>query len=107
MIRTQYLGLVAGLALAGPVPALEDPTRPDSYRARTAAPAQQQALALESIMVGPRKRVAVIDGVARREGERFDGLQLLRVYPDRVTVRDQGRTRVLHWTMPPRVRVSR
>ena len=87
--------------------ALEDPTRPPDFRVVPSTTVEIKRYSLDSIVIGPDRRVAVIDGVARTEGEWFDGKTLVRIYPDRVKLVEQGRTRILHWKMPPAVRVSR
>lgn len=100
------LGCVVTLVTL-PVLALDDPTRPANFQAAPVATTEARAFSLDSIVIGPGKRVAVIDGIARQEGESFNGARLLRVYPDRVELKDQGRTQTLNWTMPPKVRISR
>ncbi|WP_235937589.1 general secretion pathway protein GspB [Marinobacter caseinilyticus] len=94
------------LAVLAPASALEDPTRPADFKAPVQATAVRP-FTLNSIVVGSAKRVAVIDGVVRREGDVFDGARLVRVESDKVILRSQGRTLILNWVMPPSVRVSR
>lgn len=95
------------LALSGPAWGLNDPTRPPDFRTAPSAPvAEQRRYDLASIVIGPERRVAVIDGVARREGERFDDVRLSRIHPDRVEILDAGRLRVLKLKGLPRVRVA-
>lgn len=107
MIVTLRLVLpVLLLAIGTPASALEDPTRPANFEAPVQATAIRQ-FTLNSIVVGSAKRIAVIDGVVRREGDVFDGARLVRVEPDKVILRSQGRTLILNWVMPPSVRVSR
>lgn len=107
MTRLRLLSLILPAILITPVAqALEDPTRPPDFRVAPPAAREVREYSLDSIVVGPDRRVAVIDGVARTEGERFSGKTLVRIYPDRVTLKEQGRTRILRWKMPPSVRVS-
>ncbi|WP_242634422.1 hypothetical protein [Marinobacter salicampi] len=109
MTMTQMTGFaLLALALATPTIALEDPTRPPDFSpgvAVAAVPARTHSL--DSIMIGPERRVAVVDGIARTEGERFDGLTLLKIHPGRVELSDRDQTRTLHWKTPPQVRVLR
>lgn len=108
MTRSQLLAWVLPALMAtSQAQALEDPTRPPDFRAAPSATAEIKQYSLDSIVIGPDRRVAVIDGTARREGEQFNGKTLVRIYPDRVKLREQGQIRVLHWKMPPAVRVSR
>lgn len=86
--------------------ALQDPTRPNGFQAPEAAPAQQRSFDLASIIIGADRKVAVIDGQARREGQTFEGVRLRRIYPDRVELVDQGRVRILKLDTLPQVRSS-
>ncbi len=87
--------------------ALEDPTRPPEFRNGGPAPAaKQRSYDLASIVIGPDRRVAVIDGVARQEGERFDGARVRRIHPDRVELLDAGQIRILKLQALPRVRMA-
>lgn len=105
-------GLRAGLSvlvmtlLAGAAHGLTDPTRPNGFQAPAKEARPEQAFSLASIIIGPNRRVAVIDGQARQEGQTFDGVRLRRIYPDRVELMDQGRVRVIRLDTLPPVRSS-
>jgi MSHA biogenesis protein MshK len=86
--------------------ALQDPTRPDGFGATQQAQVPQKDFTLASIFIGNDRRVAVIDGVARREGQAFEGVRIKRIHPDRVELVDQGRVRVLRLEPLPQVRSS-
>lgn len=99
--RMSWLLVAAALA-AGPVVAeseLPDPTRPAVWRA--AAPAREQAPAwrLESTLISPQRRLAVIDGRLLRPGDRLDDAQVLEIQPDRVTLRHGDR--IVHLRLLP------
>ncbi|MDX1635742.1 MAG: hypothetical protein R3280_13960 [Marinobacter sp.] len=95
------------LLLAQPGWALNDPTRPPDFNRALPAPAvEQRRYDLASIVIGPERRVAVINGVARREGERFDDARVRRIHPDRVEILDGGRVRILKLQELPRVRAA-
>ncbi|MDL0433302.1 hypothetical protein QPM17_19365 [Marinobacter sp. TBZ242] len=99
--------LVAILALAPMTAlALQDPTRPEGFGAVRQAQAPEKEFTLASIFIGNDRRVAVIDGVARREGQTFEGVRIRRIHPDRVELVDQGRVRVLRLDPLPQVRSS-
>ncbi|MFN2360268.1 MAG: hypothetical protein ABR522_04205 [Marinobacter sp.] len=99
--------LIAILALAAPTAvALQDPTRPDGYGAAAQAQVPEKELTLASIFIGNDRRVAVIDGEARTEGQTFEGVRVRRIHPDRVELVDQGRVRVLRLEPLPQVRSS-
>lgn len=101
------LVLALTIAISMPAMALEDPTRPPNLVSQPAQTEPEVVFSLDSIMLGPQKRVAVIDGVARREGDVFaNGVELLRVYPDQVRLLVKGKQRVLHWAADPQIRVS-
>jgi MSHA biogenesis protein MshK len=86
--------------------ALQDPTRPNGFRAPAVEQAQQRSFDLASIIIGADRKIAVIDGQARREGQNFNGVRLRRIYPDRVELVDQGRVRILRLDTLPQVRSS-
>jgi len=84
--------------------ALQDPTRPDGFGATHQAQVLQKEFKLAMIFMGDNRRVAVIDGVARKEGQTFEGVRVKRIHPDRVELVDQGRVRVLRFKPLPQVR---
>ncbi|SOB76724.1 MSHA biogenesis protein MshK [Marinobacter sp. LV10R510-11A] len=86
--------------------ALQDPTRPDGFGATQQAQVPQKEFTLASIFIGNDRRVAVIDGVARQEGQAFEGVRIKRIHPGRVELVDQGRVRVLRLEPLPQVRSS-
>ena len=101
------LVLIALLALVSlNASALQDPTRPDGFGEVFQAPAPQREFVLASIFIGNDRRVAVIDGVVRREGQSFEGVRLRRIHQDRIELVDQGRVRVLRLETLPQVRSS-
>ena len=88
--------------------ALEDPTRPPGQQVSAPAPSvAPRQFALTSIVYGPERRVAVIDGVPRSEGDTFDGVRLRRVYPGRVELVVQGQVRELRLAALPTIRTSK
>ena len=95
------LTLLAGLlgaALCQAQPGLEDPTRPSDWQAaivEQAAKAVEPAFKLDSILLSPQRRVAVINGRSWSEGESRDGLTLMKVEERRVLVRDRGQVKEL------------
>lgn len=78
---------------AGAETALPDPTRPSGQSA--IAPAAQEAgpaPRLESTLISPQRRLAVIDGRMVRPGDRVGDARVLDIQPDRVTLRRADRT---------------
>lgn len=96
------LGTLVLLPLAAH--ALPDPTRPNGFQAPQAEASPQRAFGLASIIIGADRKVAVINGRARREGQTFQGVRLRRIFPDRVELVDQGQVRVLKLDTLPQVR---
>lgn len=95
--------------LIGPVNALalQDPTRPPGPQAAPAPVTEQKQFALASILYGPQRRVAIINGVPRSEGDTFDGVRLRRIYPGRVELVVQGQVREVRLAAPPSIRTSK
>lgn len=92
--------LLLSLALLGAsasanVPASADPTRPLRVAPALSAPAAVRRPTLESVLIGPSRRVAVIDGQRLREGERRGGLKVWRILPEGVEVSIDGAQRLL------------
>ena len=96
--------ILAMLLLSGEAIALKDPTRPNGFSAPLAKPTPDRAFSLVSIIIGAERKIAVIDGKARREGQQFDGVRLKRIYPDRVELVDQGEIHILKLDTLPQVR---
>jgi len=103
------LQLVLGMVLAfgcNSAWSLQDPTRPPDARAPSAQSAPERNLELGSILLSAGRRVAVIEGVALKEGDSYDGIRVRRIYRDKVEILDQGRARVLYPQALPQVRRS-
>ncbi len=98
--------VVAMTLIPAAAQALQDPTRPNGFQAPAAKPAQQRSFDLASIIIGAERKIAVIDGQARREGQAFEGVRVRGIYPDRVELIDQGRVRILRLDTLPQVRSS-
>lgn len=92
------------LLLAAPAFALQDPTRPPGFDDAPAKAQPLSDLALQSILVGAERKVAVINGEPRAEGQAFNGIRVRRIHRDRVEVLDQGRARTLYLDTLPQVR---
>ena len=107
-LRTQSLAatLVFLIAISANAQALQDPTRPNGFQAPQVEAKPERSFSLTSIILGPARKVAVIDGQARREGQTFEGVRLRRIHPDRVELIDQGRVRILRLETLPQVRSS-
>lgn len=103
-LATMALG--CWMAFAGQALALQDPTRPPGFDDAPAKAVPMTDLALQSILVGAERRVAVINGEPRAEGQAFEGIRVRRIHRDRVEVLDQGRVRTLYLDRLPQVRTT-
>ena len=114
MIRL-LLGSVLGAVAFGAdaqLPPLADPTRPPSVSAEGAAPGEPVGPQLQSILISPARRVAVINGQPVALGQKFgeatvvrisetavvlktaEGMETLKLYPaaeKKVAARGKGR----------------
>jgi MSHA biogenesis protein MshK len=82
--------LVTPLAVAAP---FADPFRPPHQIEQPAADDAKgpAALHLESVLIAPDRRLAVIDGRQYREGERFGDGRVLRISESEVVIRHPDR----------------
>lgn len=87
--------LAAAVPASANVPAAADPTRPLRAGPEPSAPAAARRPTLESVLIGPTRRVAVIDGQRLREGEMKGGLKVWRILPEGVEVSVNGAERLL------------
>lgn len=93
--------------LSAQAQALQDPTRPSGQQDQPGVVAEPQSFGLVSILYGPDRRVAVIDGVPRSEGETFDGVRVKRIHPGRVELVVNGQVQEVHLAAPPSIRTSK
>lgn len=101
--RALPAALLAGLLLTAAasgssnVAEVRDPTRPLRAPAAAASgdPAAEQSLpVLQSVLIGPERRHAVIDGQRISEGEARRGVKVLEIRPDGVVVSVDGAPRM-------------
>lgn len=78
---------------------LDDPTRPSGY---TAA-ATQQILQLDSVLISPSRKVAVINGTAVSVGEKVAGATVLAIGEQQVKLSRDGK----HIVLKPRITTIR
>lgn len=109
MIRALRRLLVATVVasmvpITAPAATLPDPTRPPTARDDAAQSVPLRDLRLDSILLSPHRRVAVIEGVAMQEGDNHNGIRVRRIDRNGVEIIDQGRIRVLYPQALPQVR---
>ena len=80
--------LITTLLFVSTAFALSDPTRPSGFRA---APAKEQALQLETILIGEQRKIAVINGKALTEGERIGEATVVQINKHKVQVKKAGK----------------
>lgn len=103
MSRTKIaIALVMAAMLTLPVNAdrsgLSDPTRPASASAEGHQGVKQTApsdLKLESILISPNRRIAVINGRQLAEGESADGIEVRHITADTVAINASGKPHLL------------
>jgi len=88
--------------------ALPDPMQPPARarpakRARASAPSWR----LQSVLVSPGRRVAVINGRALAVGERIHGARLVAIHPGHVVLQQGSRRIVVRLAMPKVKKVDR
>lgn len=77
----------AFLPAAGHGAPFADPTRPPDFAPADAAPAASGGLRLESVLIAPDRRVAVIGGQQVRLGEKFRDGRVVRITESEVVIR--------------------
>ncbi len=100
------LAMTAGVSVAGAAP-FADPTRPpdrlDGDRGEAAVPAGPR---LESVLIAPDRRVAVISGQQVTIGSRFDNGEVVGISESEVRIRKAGGEEALKLFPPDARRAS-
>lgn len=97
MTRTLIAALLLGPACALAAP-FADPTRPPAAEASTASGdgvAGQGVPRLESVLIAPDRRIAVINGQAVRVGQKVGEARVLSITETEVALREGNSTQVL------------
>lgn len=88
--------IVATGASVSHAQALRDPTRPPGQGARGVAKGEQQSgWNLQSVLISPERRYAIINGEVVPVGGSVGGAELVAVAPERVTLRTHEGLRVV------------
>ena len=85
MYRT--IATFSAVLLSGNALALEDPTRPPQKAAKAQTVAKAARPSLQTILVGPDRRLAMIDDRVMAEGDRAGAIELLEVDDGAVVIR--------------------
>ena len=76
---------------------LRDPTRPPAVSAKGAAgKIEQSGWILQSVLISPERRYAIINGEVVRLGGSIAGAELVAVAEERVTLRTREGLRIVH-----------
>lgn len=95
LLCTWLLGCCAGVALAQAAP-LADPTRPPNAAAGTAGePAARAGPQLQSVLISPARRVAVISGRAVALGDKYGEATVASITESAVLLQYAGRSETL------------
>lgn len=74
---------------------VRDPTRPLGARTTVGETTGEQRLVLNSVLISAQRKVAIINGVALREGQWVpgaNGVKVLRISPQAVVVQQASKT---------------
>lgn len=85
------LGVLALMSL-DVATALEDPTRPARHVPTHASQPGQGGWLLNSTLVGPNRRIAVINGAQVSEGESVSGARVVQIHKSYVLLETAGRS---------------
>lgn len=99
MRHTSILLAVACMALASAAvaQALRDPTRPPAMSAKGAAgKIERSGWILQSVLISPERRYAIINGEVVQLGGSIAGAELVAIAEERVTLRTQEGLRIVH-----------
>ena len=89
--------LCAVTAATGAAQALRDPTRPPAASVKGAAgKPEQSGWILQSVLISPERRYAIINGEVVPLGGLIAGAELIAVAEERVTLRTQEGLRIVH-----------
>ena len=83
-------------ASAADAQAMRDPTRPPISQASGAAGRNEAPWILQSVLISPQRRYAIINGEVIALGASIGGAQLVAVAAERVTLRTPEGLRVIH-----------
>ena len=86
---------VPGICVQSVYAERKDPTRPATYVASGQGELNSAVPVLNSILIGPGRRLAIVDGHVFKEGERHKGLLVAKIKSDRVLVSTNNKTLML------------
>jgi hypothetical protein len=86
---------VPGICVQSVYAERKDPTRPATYVASGLGELNGAVPVLNTILIGPGRRLAVVDGHIFKEGDRHKGLLVAKIKSDRVLVSINNKTIML------------
>ena len=94
MARPLILALcLIACALGAAADTLPDPTRPPNFTAGDSLP--EGGMVLQSVLISPARRIAIIGGQAVAVGDRIGEAQVVAINEQEVTIREGKDTRTL------------
>lgn len=100
LFAISVLGRAGGPAAAGdPLAGLPDPTRP-TPATPAPGPATEDKTVLQSTLISPHRRLAIINGRRYRPGDALDGARIVAIRPYEVVLQDAGGRRLLRLVPP-------
>jgi MSHA biogenesis protein MshK len=106
MARRLSLSLLLVMASSAAAAPFADPTRPPSASA-TGSEEASSGPRLESVLLSPGRRLAVIDGKEYRAGEAFGDGRILSIAPSGVAIQRGAQTEILRLYPEYRKRVEK
>ncbi|HYJ17805.1 MAG TPA: hypothetical protein VEW72_01390 [Burkholderiales bacterium] len=95
-LRAFGIVVLASGVIAANAQALRDPTRPPGIPASKAGPAvASSGLVLQSILISPERKAAVISGKVLGPGESIDGYMLIAIAEDEAVLKNGDKVRRL------------
>jgi len=100
LIAFSLAAVLASTAFSQDAP--PDPMRPptqteiDAWFGRGSAPQERAPFSLQAVLLGPRRRIAIVDGTRLRVGERIGDATVDSIEPGRVVMTRGGERIELH-----------
>ena len=95
-LRILIVAVCMAATAAAPAQALRDPTRPAIGKGTIAASSEPSGWILQSVLISPVRRYAIINGEVVALGGSVAGAELLSIAPERVTLRTREGLRVVY-----------
>ena len=95
MKRAALSFVLLSLCFGAHAQGMNDPMRPPAFIESQESPSAESAPMLQTVMIGPGRRYAIIDGERVTTGSRFRDARVIQIAQNQVTLRDAGGDTVL------------